>query len=78
MLRQSQVKLRCVPQNESRSALFIVIADDEPACILSINRVDGDVIDGLAVETVMLSVPGRLRLPIQPSALVPARGSWSE
>jgi hypothetical protein len=44
MSRQSQVKLRCVPQNEGSSGSFIVIADHEPACILSINRVHGHVI----------------------------------
>jgi hypothetical protein len=44
MPRQSQVKLRCVSQNEGSSGSFIVIADHEPACILSINRVHGDLI----------------------------------
>lgn len=77
MLRQSQVKLRCVPQNESRSALFIVIADDEPACILSINRVHGDLIAGWLPCALMFSVPGLPPFPIQSSAIAPAYGSWS-
>jgi len=44
MLRLSQVKLRCISQNEGSSGSFIVIAGHEPACILSINRVHGDAI----------------------------------